>query len=218
MQDRIRELEQARATILAADDRLRALETHITNLEGRLEQAREERFGLQRDKKDLDGAHGDLATRQDVVNLELERIEDEDMVVLDGAGATRLDAEFAAACRPGDPTSPSGQGRVRLGSTWTRQPPRSVRGASWCSGSYPHEGFWRTPAAAAPPLRMSVLAATVRRVRATSSDLGQAFARPGFGPSRPVPNRVPLGRWSARPGPAVVREPRALTLTAEESA
>ena len=105
VRDRIRELEQARATILAADDRLRALEAHITVLDGRLEQVRDERVGLQRDKKDLDGAHGDLATRQDGVNLEVERVEDDNVVVLDDAAATRLDAEFAAACHPGDPTN-----------------------------------------------------------------------------------------------------------------
>lgn len=106
VRDRIRDLERERAQILAADDRLRALEAHITALSSRREQARDERVGLERDKKDLDDAHGDLATRQDDVNDEVDRIEDEDQVELDEAATARLDAEFAAAAHPGDPSNP----------------------------------------------------------------------------------------------------------------
>lgn len=99
---RIAELQDNRRAILAADDRLRALEEHISQLQHRLEEARNERFDLQRHKKDLDDKHAALVERQDKVTLELIRIEDEQRVVLDDDQTARLDKEFAAAAPPDD--------------------------------------------------------------------------------------------------------------------
>jgi uncharacterized protein YPO0396 len=102
---RIDELEARRSAILTANDRLRALEEQIKDLKGRLEKARENRFGLQKRSEDLDKQHGSLVDRQDKVNTELYRIEDEQTVILDSEQSTRLDKEFAAAVAPGDPAS-----------------------------------------------------------------------------------------------------------------
>ena len=104
-QARIEELEAAREAILSSDDVLAALAAHITHLEGQLNTARETRYGLERDKKDLDAQHGALCDRQDDVNSNIDRIDNEGRIELTDDQTTRLDAEFTAACAPGDPAS-----------------------------------------------------------------------------------------------------------------
>ncbi|MEC3979826.1 ATP-binding protein [Amycolatopsis sp. H20-H5] len=102
---RISELKARRNAILTANDRLRALEDQIKELNTRLETARGHRFGLERHTKDLRDRHGDLVDRQDKVSTELDRIEHEQKVILDNAQSIRLDKEFAEAAAPGDPAS-----------------------------------------------------------------------------------------------------------------
>ncbi|WNV90359.1 ATP-binding protein [Umezawaea sp. Da 62-37] len=105
VEQRIRELEANRSAILNANDRLRALETHIGHLNGVLEKARERRFDLQNRGKELNDQHAILADRQDKVSDELYRIEDKQTVVLDDEQVVRLNKEFAAAAAPADPDS-----------------------------------------------------------------------------------------------------------------
>ncbi|CRK61950.1 FIG007317: Chromosome segregation protein SMC-like [Alloactinosynnema sp. L-07] len=100
---RISELEDRRSTILNANDSLRALEEHIKHVNSRLEAARERRFGLQDRGKALDKCHQSLVERQDKVSSELNRIENEQKVILDNEQTNRLDKEFAEAAAPGDP-------------------------------------------------------------------------------------------------------------------
>lgn len=96
--------EAERQRILEADDTLKALQAHIEHLGRKLEDAREERFKLDHRNRELNAEHADLATRQDAVNDNLYRIEDDGRIVLDDAQATRLDEEFVVAVRPADPT------------------------------------------------------------------------------------------------------------------
>ncbi|GAA2165111.1 ATP-binding protein [Pedococcus bigeumensis] len=102
-QARIDEHAQARDRILSADDRLQALQAHIDHLAGQLELARETRFGLERDKKDLAAEHETLFSRQDDVNDELERLDREGRIALTDEHAARLDDEFTQASAPNDP-------------------------------------------------------------------------------------------------------------------
>jgi uncharacterized protein YPO0396 len=102
---RIDQLHRSRQAILDADDRLRALEAHMTHLESRLDKARERRFELQRRRKDLDEEHSALVERQDKVNEAIDRVEDEGRVVLEEEQSARLDQEFASAAAPEDPAN-----------------------------------------------------------------------------------------------------------------
>lgn len=108
--------EAERLRILEADDTLKALQAHIDHLGRKLEDARDERFKLDHRNRELNAEHADLATRQDAVNDDLYRIEDDGRIALDDAQATRLDEEFVLAVRPADPTDHElfGQNLARL--------------------------------------------------------------------------------------------------------
>jgi uncharacterized protein YPO0396 len=104
-EERIATLEADRRTILEANDTLQALQNHIDHLGQRLEAAQQHRFDLQSQLKQSNERHGSLCERQDDVNRELDRIDDEQRVVLEPDQVARLDVEFAAAAAPGDPAN-----------------------------------------------------------------------------------------------------------------
>jgi uncharacterized protein YPO0396 len=102
--ERIAVLDKRRQEILSADDRLQALQTQIDLLEGRLRDVQEARFSLKKRTTELNEEHRTLATRQDEVTNDLDRIERTTRVVLDEHQRVRLDQEFTAAVAPGDPS------------------------------------------------------------------------------------------------------------------
>lgn len=100
---RIAELEQRRADILTADDRLQVLQAQIDDLTARLEEAQRTRFGLERRRDELASAHGELVDSEDLVNDRIDAMERAGSVALDEAQDAALTAELAAAVAPDDP-------------------------------------------------------------------------------------------------------------------
>ncbi|WIX83480.1 ATP-binding protein [Amycolatopsis carbonis] len=93
---RIAELEAQRDKILTSDDRLRAMEVHISFLDGALGHAQRAVFGHEQRAEQLAKEHGALADEQDNVSGELQRIDRGQRVMLTEDQTLRLDAEFAA--------------------------------------------------------------------------------------------------------------------------
>ena len=114
--DQIASLEAAHERILSADDRLRALETHIAALGTQLDAARNQKFTWKSKQDHLNEQHSKLCERQDAVADELKRVEDDQCVQLTDEQAAQLDEEFAAAVAPADPGNLDafGENLVRL--------------------------------------------------------------------------------------------------------
>jgi uncharacterized protein YPO0396 len=100
---RIAELEQRRTDLLSADDRLQVLQAQIDDLTERLQEARRERFGLERRRDELNTEHGELVDSEDLVNDRIEAMERSGEVVLTAEQDAALTAELAAAVAPDDP-------------------------------------------------------------------------------------------------------------------
>ena len=100
---RIAELEQRRADILTADDRLQALQTQIDELTRQLEATRSRRFGLEQEQRRLDAEHLELVDSEDLVQDRLEAMERSGRAVLTPAQDEALRAELTAAVEPADP-------------------------------------------------------------------------------------------------------------------
>ncbi|GAA3645839.1 ATP-binding protein [Nocardioides ginsengisoli] len=99
---RIGELEQRRSDILSSDDQLQVLQEQIDELGQRLDEAREQRFGLEQRQRELNAAHSELVDSEDLVKDRLEAMESGDVVLTDEQDAA-LAADFAAAAAPADP-------------------------------------------------------------------------------------------------------------------
>ncbi|MDQ6525274.1 ATP-binding protein [Nocardioides sp. LHD-245] len=100
---RIADLEQRRAAILASDDRLQVLQAQIDTLGAQLNEARQERFGLDQRQRELNVEHGELAESEDMIKDRLIAVEQAGAVVLDEEQEAALSADFAAAAAPADP-------------------------------------------------------------------------------------------------------------------
>jgi len=103
VEDRIKQLEQARQAILEADDRLQELQKHIDKLSGELERAREKRFELKRNETNLANRASSLKNQQATVETELHRIDNYQQAILSDDQASALDQHFIAAVAPADP-------------------------------------------------------------------------------------------------------------------
>jgi uncharacterized protein YPO0396 len=100
---RIADLERRRSEILDSDDQLQVLEEQIRELTQRLDDARKQRFELDRRQRELNTAHLELADSEDVVKDRLDAMERSGKLVLSAAQDEALTAEFAAAAAPADP-------------------------------------------------------------------------------------------------------------------
>lgn len=100
---RIAELEQRRGEILESDDQLQALEEQIAALAQRLDDARQQRFELDRRQHDLGQSHAELIDAEDLVNDRLEAMEGAGVAVLTDEQDAALAADFAAAASPASP-------------------------------------------------------------------------------------------------------------------
>ncbi len=100
---RVAELERRRAELLEADDQLQALETQIADLDGRLEEARRARYGLEQRQRELNTAHAELVDAEDHVKDRLESMEASGRVVISEDQDAALTRDFAAAAAPADP-------------------------------------------------------------------------------------------------------------------
>lgn len=100
---RISELVRRRDGILAADDRLRALQQRIDDLDELLRVQQRKVWELDQVRKDLGVEQGKIVDRKDKVSDRLELAEANRSALLTSDQSTRLDAEFAAAVAPADP-------------------------------------------------------------------------------------------------------------------
>ncbi|MCC8251194.1 ATP-binding protein [Saccharothrix luteola] len=93
--ERIAALRRQRQAILDDNTRLQALQKHIEDLEGQVEQARNQVYGCQRHHKELNELWNQLVDRQDEVVGELQRLDREQRVVLTDEQTRELDRHFA---------------------------------------------------------------------------------------------------------------------------
>lgn len=100
---RIAELERRRAEILGSDDQLQVLQSQIDDLTARLDEARKQRFGLERRQQELNAEHAELIDSEDLVNDRLEATSATAEAALTEEQDAALAADFAAAVAPGDP-------------------------------------------------------------------------------------------------------------------
>ncbi|MDQ2894566.1 MAG: hypothetical protein M3Y09_02790 [Actinomycetota bacterium] len=110
----IRDREAERDRILEANDVLQALQAEEELLRGKLEDAREAKFGADRQRKDLDAEHLEQVGRQDQITINLGRIENGGTARLTDAQAEHLAAVFASVGSPDDLDDfPEGVRRLR---------------------------------------------------------------------------------------------------------
>ncbi|GAB2982597.1 ATP-binding protein [Nocardioides montaniterrae] len=100
---RIADLESRRSDILGSDDQLRVLQVQIDDLTVRLEEARQQRFELERRQREVNAAHGELVDSEDLVGDQLDAVESAGRVGLTPEQETALATELAAAVAPSDP-------------------------------------------------------------------------------------------------------------------
>lgn len=114
---RIRDLERARQAILDADDQLQELQGHIDHLRRALDLARERRFKHNQDETIFREQASALIGQQTMVNGELDRISQDQRVVLTEDHAAALDQHFVEAVAPADPDDlnqfPTNLGRLQ---------------------------------------------------------------------------------------------------------
>lgn len=113
---RLEDLHRRRRDILSADDRLRALQQRVEDLEHQLQDQRKRVWEQQQTRTCLETEQGSIVDRQDQVSDEIDRIAAGRAALLTAAQAARLDAEFAAAVAPADPADRSAfeQNLIRL--------------------------------------------------------------------------------------------------------
>ncbi|WP_239459867.1 ATP-binding protein [Nocardioides daejeonensis] len=100
---RIAELEARREEILGADDKLQVWQGQIDDLGGRLEEAKQRRYGLKQEQQRLDAEHAELVDSEDLVKDRIEAMERAGRTSLTREQEEALSVEFAAASAPDDP-------------------------------------------------------------------------------------------------------------------
>lgn len=94
VEEQIRKRERERDRILAASDVLRVLQDEYKHLEREREEASRNKFRAEQRQKELNDLHSKLAQRQDTVDRELDRIDDDATTTLSPAQAEHLDVVF----------------------------------------------------------------------------------------------------------------------------
>src|SRR5690606_32849791 len=92
-----------RADVLDADDQLQVLQAQVDDLAGRLEEAKQQRYGLKQRQQQLNTEHGELVDAEDMVKDRIEAMERAGRITLTEEQERSLAAEFAAAVAPDDP-------------------------------------------------------------------------------------------------------------------